>query len=415
MEIKKLNEIYEWIIVILLCLIVFSGDTVLFIYRKILLTLIFFINTLFLIIKRKDNTKKISYITLIWSVILVYLYFSIFYTIDKNTTIDLLYFYTIGVSLLFIDYKQSFFQKLIKLMKVSSIIIAISVFIEFIFPSVFLNLFGKILLSPNNILIEIQNNHYSGIMGEKGYAAIAMCIGISAIMYETFFSGKKSKKTNMAYIIIYLLALLLTSKRTLTVIPFLTFFIILLLSKNKNKIKKILKAIILILIFIIALYFFVPSALNVITRFFEDGDNGRTNFIEYAIDMFKGRKIIGYGFGSFNEYIYRKGFRFYGEKWHFFTHNCYMEFLAELGILGFIGIISAILYAFKKSIILLKNKSIENADKRILYFSIAIQILIIVYAVTGNAFYYMSQYILYIISLCIINYLIRKECSKNEK
>ena len=251
-------------------------------------------------------------------------------------------------------------------------------------------------------------------MGEKAYAAVSICIGICIIMYETLINRKRKKMSNIIIAIILFLALLLTSKRMLTIIPIFTIIFLLILSNNKQKALKILKVVAIIILFLIVIYFLFPSALNVISRFEEEGDNGRSEFIEYALKMYNEHKLIGYGFGSFNEYIYNHGFRYYGNRWNFFTHNCYLEFLAELGVIGFLLITIAILYSFKISIDKYRKKELQTKDKNLICFSIGVQMLIIIYAITGNPFYYESQFILYIISLCIINYMIRKDYKKDE-
>ena len=414
MEKNKVHEIYEWIIVILLSLIIFSGDTVLSSYKEKFLIVLDLIIFLHFLIGKKHLNIKITHITIFWTIILTYLIFSVFYSIDLNTTKSLLLFYIFGISLLFVNFDQNLFIKLLKIFKIVSIVIAISIFIEFIIPTTFVTIFNHFFQSPANVLSEIQSNHYSGLMGEKAYAAISICIGICVIMYETFIRGKRKKISNIITAMILFLALLLTSKRMLTIIPIFTIIFLLILSNNKQKALKILKVLAIIVTFLIVIYFLFPSALNVISRFEDEGDNGRSVFIEYALNMYNEHKLLGYGFGSFNEYIYNHGFRYYDSRWNFFTHNCYLEFLAELGVIGFLLIIIAILYTFKLSTDIYRKQRLQPKDKHLVCFSIGIQTLIIIYAITGNPFYYESQFILYIMSLCIINYIIRKDYKKNE-
>ena len=414
MEKNKVHEIYEWIIVILLSLIIFSGDTVLSSYKEKFLIVLDLIVFLHFLIGKKQLNIKITHITVFWTIILIYLIFSVFYSIDLNTTKNLLLFYMLGISLLFVNFNQDLFMKLLKVFKIVSIVIAISIFIEFVIPNTFVTFFNHFFQSPANVLLETQSNYYSGLMGEKAYAAVSICIGICIIMYETFINRKRKKMSNIITVMILFLALLLTSKRMLTIIPIFTIIFLLILSNNKQKTLKILKILAIIAIFLIAIYFLFPSALNVISRFEEEGDNGRSEFIEYALQMHNENKLLGYGFGSFNEYIYNHGFRYYGSRWSFFTHNCYLEFLAELGAIGFLLITIAIIYSFKLSTDIYRKKRLQPKDKHLVCFSIGIQTLIIIYAITGNPFYYESQFILYIMSLCIINYIIRKDYKKNE-
>ena len=193
MEKNKVHEIYEWIIVILLSLIIFSGDTVLSSYKEKFLIVLDLIVFLHFLIGKKQLNIKITHITVFWTIILIYLIFSVFYSIDLNTTKNLLLFYMLGISLLFVNFNQDLFMKLLKVFKIVSIVIAISIFIEFVIPNTFVTFFNHFFQSPANVLLETQSNYYSGLMGEKAYAAVSICIGICIIMYETFINRKRKK------------------------------------------------------------------------------------------------------------------------------------------------------------------------------------------------------------------------------
>ena len=104
MATNKIHEIYEWIIVILLSLIIFSGDTILSSYKEKFLIVLDLIVFLHFLIGKKQLNIKITHITVFWTIILIYLIFSVFYSIDLNTTKSLLLFYMLGIYLLFVNF-----------------------------------------------------------------------------------------------------------------------------------------------------------------------------------------------------------------------------------------------------------------------------------------------------------------------
>ena len=122
--------------------------------------------------------------------------------------------------------------------------------------------------------------------------------------------------------------------------------------------------------------------------------------------MFKDSPLIGQGLGTFNEYNYDLGYRDYGgTMWTYEAHNIYYQILGELGIIGLLLIICTFIYAIILTIKLLRENNIRNNKKYrfLLYISLYIQLLFLVYGLTGNTFYYWHQLYLYMIAISIIN------------
>lgn len=71
-------------------------------------------------------------------------------------------------------------------------------------------------------------------------------------------------------------------------------------------------------------------------------------------------------------------------------------------MIGFCLIIFAFLGAIRKTIQLLKRE-LEVENKILIYVSIYIQLLFIIYGITGNTLYYWNQFFIYIIAISILN------------
>ena len=186
-----------------------------------------------------------------------------------------------------------------------------------------------------------------------------------------------------------MVALMMTGKRTLFIIPIAVLLIYVILFSKNNKFIKLAGVGLGITIFIIGAYVLVPGASLIINRIVNsEGDvlSGREVFWNYAMEMFRQSPLFGKGFLSFNDYAFYRGFRYYGERWNYQAHNVYIQLLAETGIVGFL--------LMTLLIILMLFKTISAVKEKPVFWNILLIYWIIlfgVYSFTGNTLYYPYQ------------------------
>ena len=136
----------------------------------------------------------------------------------------------------------------------------------------------------------------------------------------------------------------------------------------------------------------------------EDALNGRDKLWQDSIGVFMENPLMGIGIGTIQDII--------GE----YSHNSYIQILAETGIVGEIiyvlAIYSSIYITFKKAGTILKRTNLEQ--KAGIVMSLFLQGIFIMYGFTGNPLY--GQYFLvpYVIAIAMSNSILVKEEGKVE-
>lgn len=255
------------------------------------------------------------------------------------------------------------------------------------------------------------------------YSMNGMYLSFSTIFLFSLFMEKR-KKRYIIYTLISIVALLFTAKRAHLIFTLISCIIVFFIINKDRLSKKVLKfSVILIISFVVILILsmIMPQILNVVNRIEEgikSGDllNGREDFYDLAISMWKGHKIIGNGWGSFSYnfqyYLYEEN---YGVK-YLDAHNVYLQLLAETGIIGLIFFLSLMLYIYTLTYKIIKNKKYNNMDF-MLYFSLGYQTFFLLYCFTGNPLYDMQCYSIYFICIGITlkKYLEIKKIKKEEE
>ena len=149
--------------------------------------------------------------------------------------------------------------------------------------------------------------------------------------------------------------------------------------------------------------------------FKQRGIIGRTKLSAYAFDMFEEKRITGKGLNTYNYYIKNRGYRVKTKWnqtgiWNYNAHNIYYQVLGESGIIGIVLFADFLIYNMYNTIkLIFKIGKKNNKNKRLLLFSLYIQLLIVTYGITGNPLYSPYQFIFYIIAINILNKLRRNE------
>ena len=391
----KLQNLWQIFLMVSIPLICASGVSL--ILYKFKAPLIYLTGIGSVVIFIFSNKKiKLNAVNVSMFLLLGYLAIQLLYSYDPKATLNLLIVYACAFTLLFIDVPENTIHKILTVMYVFCFVIAVSIIISVPIYNCMLTYF-KFIVNPFDspaiseaIINELSIGSYSGFAREKGEAAFIMNIGL-AITFSNYFGKNKLSKKDALSLILFLSALILTGKRMMFVIPIICFVVFMAFSKIKNK---AIKTTGMILLAIVALFFilmFLPDFANIFYRFM-DTDNmatlgSRDSLWKYMSMMESEFFLFGAGFGSYNSFAYDNGLRVYGEKWIYHGHNSYYQAFAELGLVGsciFIAFIASALFITFKYI---KSDKFSNSQRRILFFSFYIQIMITVYAITGNPIY----------------------------
>ena len=330
-----------------------------------------------------------------------YMLFSATISMDTQTGLKIAGYYIIGIAVMMIEYSDSLVDTVLKFINVFVLVIAVSILISVPIDDC-MNKYFSWLLNPTNsasvaqsMRDTIANSHsYAGFARDKGVAAYIMGMGI-CIYLAKYFSGKKLLWHEVLGLIIEICALLLTSKRMIIVCLVVVFAVLMLTSQIKGKVMKFAMILLIgaAMLFVITAY--IPSLSNVFDRFTNESTDtmtGRGDLWKISLMMFAKSPVIGTGLGSFNKFAAEHGYLSNtGEQWNYFGHNCYYEFLGELGIIGAIIVFGALLYMLVKTILLVRNSTLQPVQRYHVLFALAVEVMLLIYSVTGNVLLYADQ------------------------
>lgn len=412
---KKKIPILEILLIILISLVAFSGSIEPLVQRRDLIYIAMLGIMVLMVLLRKEKIKIGNILQLQWLFILIFLVFNLIYTIDRSKLFTVILQYVVFTFLIIINFKESFYEIFQKIFLFICTILGIIVIIT-VFNNTFVTDNFSFLYSDFSIKAmtgRTESNAYPGLLGEVAYSAFAMNIGI-ALIISKYFAGKKLSIFNWIQLLIFIIGVMLSFKRSLLLIPvFATIFLFLVSSTNK-KLKKGLTFLVIAIGIVIAVINIFPETLDTIGRLGNEdsknsGLNGREELWGYAFDMFKESPILGLGFSSYTKYCYMQGF-----QWDYLTHNIYIELLGETGIIGFVLFIGLFILLFMKTLKVLKM--LKNKDDiSLVNFSLFIQIVFLIYGLSGNPLYFPQQIIVYVIAISIIVNMLNKTTQKKEQ
>ena len=362
------------------------------------------------------NTKKIqiNLLSVVWFAIGVIICISCLYSYDKDITLRYGLVYVSSSFILFLDYPEDIWEKVLKAINVFVIVIAVSIVV-----SVFINdlIAGKLWFITNPMRYqsfvtstanEIREGSYSGLAGEKANAALTMNVGLG-LLFAKFFSGTKLTKFDYAEFILVCAALILTGKRMLFLIPVAMFIIMMMVSQIKGKFVKFISIVVLAIIGVLILSAFIPQMSNLYDRFFQDSNSKyydpltrRGDLWNYCFMMFEENPLFGLGYATFNEYAFDHGYLRNGQKWNAFGHNCYYELLGEVGIVGTVILVGFMVFAIVMTVKYLRKKDLTQLHKILLMFSLYIQGMMFIYCLSANVFYQDGQIFLWFVAISIL-------------
>ena len=393
----KDKRILEIIIAAVINLIIFSANNKLMMYTKHL-SLLVIILCLGMFILNRNYILKINKYKLMYSLFVIMIMVSCFWVSNINVIWDYSLYLISGICVIFSDFSKTFYYYFMKNFKTLFWVFIFSMFLEALLPNVFFLIFGFASFGDAEMRALTSGGAIAGLAFEKAYAAFICNLGLGVIFAE--FVAQRSYKYVIQSILV-MIALMMTGKRTLFIIPIVALLIYVMLFSKNNKFIKLAGVGLGISAFIIIAYTIIPEASLIIDRIINSGGDvlsGRENFWNYAMEMFHQNPLVGKGFMSFNDYVFNQGFRYYGERWNYQAHNVYIQLLGETGIIGCGVIITLIVILIIKAISLAKTTS-NFWDVLLVYWIM----LFGIYSLTGNTLYYPCQLIILVVSILLIS------------
>ena len=411
-SIKKTIPI-SYILILPLCIIIPNTVTILMgLYAPIRWFIPFY--TLFIFIIRAAKNKKVNLTYTpevgLWAFCLLFLWAGVLYSVDKNATMD--YCITLSIYSIFLvaRLRVDFYSLLYKCLYAILFVLMISIYINGFVPNLMTGPLSFLVASGGKEALnsEVSSGIYSGLFADRASAAFGMNLGF-IISLSSFLNNYKKK--HLFASILFFAAIFFTGKRTLAIIPVvLVFLALIFISKgNLRKIYIFITAILTSFIGIILIAF--PQILMSLDRT-GTGDltTGRDTILwPVAFDMFNSHKLLGTGINTFNSVIQSQNpNNLTLSNWGFHAHNIYIQFLGEVGIIGTLLLCTAIIYFLVKTVKTI-HKAQNSKYKTLATISLLIQFLWIIYGLTGNTFYYSSQFLCYIVALSTMEAVIYEE------
>lgn len=333
--------------------------------------------------------------------LLAYIAVQVLYSYDRATTLRMLIIYACASSLLFLDVEEECMHAIVRNMQMICMIIACSIILSSLVDNCMLKYFSWIV-NPggtpsvaNAIRKELAAGSYSGFAREKGEAAQIMNIGI-AIGYSRYFAEGQLRRRDALSLVLCMIALMLTGKRMMFFIAAVNFVGLVLISKLHGKLFKLAGIGMITLLVLAIIFMFVPTLGNVLYRFLDpenlESMGNRNALWKYLDIMISEYWLFGAGFGSYNAFAYDHGLRVYKSRWSYHGHNSYYQVVCELGVVGSIPYILFLISSLFTSIRFIRQDAYPQDARRFLYFACYIQMMYIIYALTGNPAY-TEQYI----------------------
>lgn len=371
----KINNIFLKISIVINVLMIFFGAYIGNLY------ILQFIALAFAILSLNLKKIKIKSDTILWIILCIILIMSTVYSISRQDSIEVvsLIFMAIILKMLYENEEKEWKKYFLRLTLISSGVHVVATIIQLIFPNL-INSLNSIILSPEGLKINqelYKTGGYAGITAQTSINAFYIAIFVG-IIFLNLVLKKENKALNTFFLIVSIIALFVTGKRGMLIFSLLSIILIYLYTAFKDK-KNILKYVPMFFIIGIIGYISViniPQAKVVIDKIQtlnEQGNklNGRDILWKESIEVFKENPIVGIGIGNIQIII--------GD----YSHNTYIQLLAETGIIGFTMYILATLISLfttiKKANIILRKEDIK--PKINILFSLFIQGIFIMYRI----------------------------------
>lgn len=351
----------------------------------------------------KTSNSLVLYIIIVFMTFIGTLYTNNQDRADRQAMFFLIYFFFFWLAM----QENEFINILKKLLYFFSIIGMLTVFIQFMVPTAFNVLLARVLRADiyKAVMWSFDvDGTFTGITSSVSMASFSMAIVLFSAtqnVLDLFLNRNKEaygnllkkypiffKTINIGAVIAALFGIILTSKRGIFVATIIALIVTIILDKDIkiNKISKqqfVILCISVVVVVIVGVYFITTNdyVVTFLDRF--TGNNittGRNVFYENAINDFSKGNVLEYIFGKGTASAYLIN--------DTGLHNVYLQILYDHGLIG-------IMIYFSFFVINLK-KAVENRY----FYSMCMQIVFLVYCMSGNPLYDYYFFIPYLMFVC---------------
>ena len=309
---------------------------------------------------------------------------------DKISSVKYLFLWiSILLIVQIILYNRAYRNKIYKLFVFFCFIECFFILLQRIAPSV-VNRINSVLLSGYIDEIKSYFDLHNACVGIAVNQPNAMFFSFCIFCAGIIRTLKKVNIINVGMIALGVICMLLAGKRSIIVIVALALLYMGITVYSKKKKISFKWKLLFLLICGVGIYvlFFTRVGIDIILKnetLIAAGDisNGRFALILEMIDIFKEHPIVG--IGPLATYSYTGTY---------LGHNIYAQALAEMGLLGFCGLIYMVVSNLRFKTRAIRNGKCEDID----YFCVYIQLFFIIYGFFGNplfSYMFLIPYILF--------------------
>lgn len=282
-----------------------------------------------------------------------------------------------------------------------------------------------------SLLSQINSGFMTGLTSHYSTMGIYMSIGMIFFAGELFTDRDRIKPNHLIVVLVMLIGVLLSGKRSALIFPLCAVLIVYMLYFKPRNLKRRINYFLiffLVLSFAILIIGLLPESGGTISRLvdiFGDKDlnvvtNKRYDMLWLpAILLFLDAPLLGIGWGNF-KYSFTIYYPYTANQNN--AHNVYLQLLSETGIVGTTIIMIAIfytLYVTASPIHKWRNKQIKLENKKLmaLGISLTMQIYFLLYSLSGNPLYDINCYLLYMLSIAMsaaVNFSIKNSYKKGK-
>lgn len=400
-----LSDLITYIEIIVIVFVLFSYPGLLNDKKMYFFEILFFIEIFnYLTVWRESDKKYVKQTSVI---LILYLISFLIQIITKNNLQRPFEYLFVSLTCFQVSYRfinLIFTLNILSFVKIFSRIFVIGTFINVFMPT----FFGKYMPFLYGSGIEMINcanqGFYIGFAGEPSFNAYVATI--SLIFATIDLVMKRRKPSDLLWLALSIIAVALTGKRSFLLISPLLIIAIIRWANKKKKYEKTLLAVFAMLVIVFLIYVINPNMFSFMDRMFNSDNSINLNYRDIiwgiALTLFWKNPFIGIGINQFDYYFsgyYQTYFSYYEPRYFAGAHNSYIQFLSELGIIGCL-----ILSYFVANMYINSRKKLNkiqsfNVEKSILLFSMAVQLLTLIYAISGNPMHQYQQLAMYIFAL----------------
>lgn len=260
------------------------------------------------------------------------------------------------------------------------------------------------------------NSVNGAFLGSYQNVGAALSIGLTLMLVDAF-TKKSLQQWDIIKILLVMLTLFMTGKRTFALIPCAICLLFYINGAERKKRIRILRIITPIAIAIPVILYCRPNVLLIFERLLDSSGTisltGREHYWALAKALWKQHMLHGIGIGTYSTYILNNRslvYRWFGIQNVYSTHNIYYQILAEGGTIGFILWVSFFAVSIISTFRYLKNETEQhNAYVGVVSKAWAMQMWFVMYGFTGNPLTSMSNLYLFMFSVMTVQAVKREK------